>query len=411
MIASVPARQTTPNDRRGSFTGPIAYAPSAGQVAAAGSAAAAAPGATTAAGTANITSPVAPRAGRWHQLRPLDADQSAVLAHSTSGSGSGLLMGITGTRTGEEKFVSAVEVRQAPGKHGGDGSAADANKQRTRSQPTAVTDADRIRRLEAELRKSQEALRKKTSDMDAARATHKDALAAAAAAADQARADALDAQAKQHEAASRALRAAADDTAAQLRKCEDELRKKAADDDEAIRRREGEFNASAMMWASERGIMQKEAQAARDKLDAEVKRAAALAGELRTLRDEKELSRRDASTVEQQLRTELAAALQQIRELKAVIESQRENVAAWERRVLCCNDFIMRICQPKFSVVKDDKQLTPMTQAEAAQAAGQATAGFVLVPLALMLDAYELLPQDSKKLIAHRYEQDKKAKP
>jgi hypothetical protein len=62
--------------------------------------------------------------------------------------------------------------------------------------------------------------------------------------------------------------------------------------------------------------------------------------------------------------------------------------------------YIVKICQPQFSVVKDEA-LTPVGPGQSQDGA------FVLVPLPLMLEGYTLLPGEMKKKIADDYESSK----
>lgn len=331
-------------------------------------------------------------------------------AAAAAGSSSSLnMMMISGAKTGEEKYVSATEVRRPQDENA---AAADAQARRVnRATAGASTEADRIRKLEQELRKSQELVRKKAAELEAANAKNKQAVADLAAKHDRERLDALEAQKQQHDAAAKALLLQVDSLTGQVGRLNGELKQRTAEDNEASRRRESELAASTTLWASERQMMQAELEKLRKQLQEEKDKNGRLTGELRGAKTELETARGDWARLEQQLRTELAAAQREIRELRATVEQQRDNVEAWEKRVNSCNSFILRICQPKFSVVKDDEKLTPMSQQEAAAAAGSGGAsGFVLVPLTLMLDAYELLPRDAKQTIATKYEEDKRSR-
>lgn len=339
-----------------------------------------------------------------------EATGTAANAPAAAAGGSGLAgFMISGAKTGEEKYFSAVDVRRPVDEN----HSADAQARRlNRTTATAVTDADRIRKLEQELRKSQEQVRKRTAEMEAQSAKHKQSLAELKEKSDNQRLEALELQKQQHDAAAKALIGQVDQLSGQVSRLSEDRRKRHAEDTEASRRREGEFNASATMWSSERDMLQKELDKLRKQLADEKARSAQLSADVKTANFNMETARAEWAKLEQQLRTELAAALKEIRELKGTLEEQRENVDAWQKRVMACNEFILQICQPKFSVVKDDEKLTPMSQAEAAAAAGApgGASGFVLVPLTLMLNAYELLPKDAKQTIATKYENEKKTR-
>eukprot|EP00758_Cryptobia_borreli_P005783 Tbor_TRINITY_DN4987_c6_g2::TRINITY_DN4987_c6_g2_i1::g.9812::m.9812 len=84
----------------------------------------------------------------------------------------------------------------------------------------------------------------------------------------------------------------------------------------------------------------------------------------------------------------------------------RENellMREWKERIGKCNDYVVRICQPDYCVVKDST-LVPAT---VPPSDGTSHAGFVLVPLKLMIEGYELLPTDTKRHIANTYEASK----
>ncbi len=348
------------------------------------------------------------RAAREAEAAAASSSINPALAASSNNLGGFL---ISGQKTGEEKFVSATDVRRPQDENTNADLQARRVNQRTASN-AATTDAERIRKLEQELRKSQETVRKKSAEIESMREKQKQALADLSAKHDKERLEALEAQKQQHDEAAKALILQVDKLNGQVARLQVDLKTKSAEENEAARRRDGELSASTKLWASERGVLQTEIDKLRKQLQSETERNGQLASEARTAALNLETAKSDWARLEQQLRAELAAALKEIRELKATIEQQRENVAEWERRVKACNSFILQICQPKFSVVKDDEKLTPMSQAEAAAAAGQAggASGFVLVPLVLMLDAYELLPKDAKQTIATKYEQDKKSR-
>jgi chromosome segregation ATPase len=89
--------------------------------------------------------------------------------------------------------------------------------------------------------------------------------------------------------------------------------------------------------------------------------------------------------------------------LENEVKSRDEMLNDWKTRIEQCRKYIVKICQPSFTVVKDES-LTPMGQDD------KDGGGFVLVPLSLMLEGYTLLPPDMKKKIADDYESAKAKK-
>eukprot|EP01006_Ploeotia_vitrea_P055945 TRINITY_DN68051_c5_g1_i1.p1 TRINITY_DN68051_c5_g1~~TRINITY_DN68051_c5_g1_i1.p1 ORF type:complete len:435 (+),score=37.32 TRINITY_DN68051_c5_g1_i1:85-1389(+) len=92
-----------------------------------------------------------------------------------------------------------------------------------------------------------------------------------------------------------------------------------------------------------------------------------------------------------QEREKTAKALAELRQLKEKQEKDQSNVTKWRDTITKYNEFIQKICQPQFSVVKDES-LTPVNPN-----GFNVVEGHVLVPLVLLLEGYSLLPNDLRE--------------
>jgi len=102
--------------------------------------------------------------------------------------------------------------------------------------------------------------------------------------------------------------------------------------------------------------------------------------------------------VEEKLRNE-------IRQLRGELVAQAATVEEAKRQSKAFYDYMVNICQPQFTVVKDEK-MTPM---DPQSTHSQAAEGFVMVPLKLLLEGYALLPIEMKRKIADEYAEDIKS--
>jgi hypothetical protein len=355
----------------------------------------------------------APPIGR--QLRPLPPSSTKGSQPSSVG---GFSMFIEGCRTGEEKVVGSVDRREAlprmvkPAELHARPTAAAAAADGTAAAASSSTQHlhERIRRLEAEVRKLTEQLKKRAGENTTLReqvarleeelaamrtqsAASADAHARAAAALN---ADLVKARAALAEATASAKRGGADVDAA---------RGEAA----ALQAQLKERDAAAAEWERERARLTSENERFRAEIAQSRSSGDAAA---RSAAGEADLMRQRLREAEEAARQARAAAEQELDALRRQLADQAASMSDWNTRVKRCNEFVVNICQPQFAVVKDEA-LTPLTQSEAAAsapgAASDAPQGFVLVPLRLMLDGYALLPQESKKGIADRYERTRQA--
>jgi hypothetical protein len=92
----------------------------------------------------------------------------------------------------------------------------------------------------------------------------------------------------------------------------------------------------------------------------------------------------------------------EVRQLRGEIVQQQASVEEARRQSRAFNDYMVSICQPQFTVVKDEHS-SPM---ETIPTNPQSMEGFVLVPLKLLLEGYSLLPMDVKRKIADDYADD-----
>lgn len=309
-------------------------------------------------------------------------------------------MMIEGSRTGEEKQISAVERRESvPTKPSTplDNGVAKENLNNK--------DLLKIKKLEAEIKKLQELLKRRTLEKEDATRRAEDF---------------------QH---------LLDETSRKLSEREVELQG-------VIRQRTGELEASKIEIASllarlkqyemEQSSLENGSKSAADRHAAELKQ---LQAQLERVRSEM-LAQMEASRIETRqqkdinatlekklaaasaesaaresklekenssLRADVSRLMSECDQLKTDMKSREKSLEEWKQRIDQCRNYIVKICQPQFAVVKDDS-LVPV------QPGTQEAGGFVLVPLSLMLEGYTLLPQDMKKKIADEYESSKKVK-
>jgi hypothetical protein len=314
-------------------------------------------------------------------------------------------MCITGKTTGEEKLFTNVERRDSavPVR-------AAVNKPPTPDgSREAALKEQRVRKLEQELRRANDTIKKKNGeirDLQDRGQQQRDSLS--------------DAHNRTTAAVQGAAREASDkdvlisDLRMQLQR-EMSGRERGAATADA--RRQSELDAADVAakqllaqldQAAETALRMKKENDARlaetnAAADADRKKAIAAAAKLSLL--EKQLSdlRNDTSKADTSRRlSESSAAITNSAALAEALSKQRQSEATlqdWQGRINKCNEYIVRICQPKFTVVKDDS-LAPMGQGD--------SEGFVLVPLQLLLEGYGLLPNNTKKDIAEVYEGSKK---
>lgn len=339
-------------------------------------------------------SAAAPAAAALSRLRPLPASSQGPRTNGFMGGG----MMIEGAKTGEEKLVSVVERRESvavkPSAPLDTGVAKENAVQR---------DLVRIKKLENDIRKLQEQLKKRTQEKEE----------------ETRRADDF-----QHllDSANRKLSDRETELTEELRRrqtqvehfrstCE-ELEKKLRqiEDDHAS-------STSGSRSAAERHAQElRDAQAQLERLRSDMNaQLDSLRNELRQQKEqtsvwEKKSSAQAAEAAQRDTRheREMAAARADSAKIASECDGLRRDMCEkdkmvddWKQKMDQCRNYIVKICQPKFSVVKDDS-LAPV------QPGSQEAGGFVLVPLQLMLEGYTLLPGDMKKKIAEEYESSKK---
>lgn len=325
-------------------------------------------------------------------LRPLPQQGGAAARHG----GGGLTnMMIQGHSAGEGRVLVPTEPRvpqekksnAAPLENG-------VNKE--------ARDSAKLRRLETEVEKLKELLKKRTAERDKA-TTRGDELERQLAEARKTLAD------REAEAAA-ALREKGQqiiDLQLQLSKLEERAAAAAAASEKERKTLSGRAGEEADRL---RAALEAE-KAARSATEAALR--AELASLQKQCDDANNSRRRDSNGLQTQLdelRAALAAKTSESSEWEAKakaaekeLKGQAASFAEWRSRIEAINEYILKICQPQFSVVKDES-LAPVTPGDTAGSSD----GFVLVPLPLMLQGYGLLPQELKKKIATEYESNKK---
>lgn len=311
-------------------------------------------------------------------------------------------MVIEGSKTGEERLVSLVERRESkPPKAGAPlETGIDRDKMLAKEQ-------SRNRKLEQELKKLQELLRQKTLEC----AEANDRLVASDGVISQLQSQ-IAASAREHSKLmamkDAELHAMRDNLDRQMKEMQSHMK-----DHERRRLEEISVNAKGMeaREAAERQLSKRtqELEVTNSTLIGEVlaskTRAEAIQKQLDSARDEvanveqrSKADLREARNREMKLLADVAAARQ-------MIEEREGKFVEWQGKVDSVNKYIVQICQPQFTVVKDET-MAPMPP-PSERNPNDPNEGFVLVPLQLMLEGYGLLPTDSKKKINDDYESSK----
>lgn len=311
-------------------------------------------------------------------------------------------MVIEGSRTGEEKLVSLVDKREAVSVKpstpmesssrggGGDGQAA--------------RDAMRLKKLEGEIKKLQEMARKRTSEKEEAdrRAEEYQGLLNESNRRTSERELELQTEIKDRGEEIQTLRSDVERANARLKRSAEELANRESGSKAADLKLRDLADVQQRLDAM-RSAMQQQI----DSLKAEGKllREAGEAAESKF-----SAASREAAVRNERLQSEIATMrADQVRvtderdRLSTELKSREETLNEWKTRIDQCRKYIVKICQPSFTVVKDES-LTPIGPED------KDGGGFVLVPLALMLEGYTLLPTDMKKKIADDYETTKASK-
>lgn len=316
-------------------------------------------------------------------------------------------MMIEGSKTGEEKPVTIVERREPPTNAKPPLSNEDRRDSGT-PMFNIVKEQQKIRRLEQELKKANETIRQKNIEIDGLQEGNKsvgDLL-------EESRRMLSDQQ-RQHQITLNASKAEVDSLRKALDMMESDINRMRAEDsrrsslvadaqtasEKALHAKESEFQSRCRDYEKDNNQLRDEAKNYRAAMEDMTSKLAGLKDELekkvRTAKEE--LLRRDER--EQQLRCD-------VEETKSQLCERDTRMCEWKKRIEACNAYIVKICQPQFSVVRDET-LTPIPHQEGDPSSSEA--GFVLVPLPLLLEGYALLPPDTKRKIAEDYEQSKKS--
>lgn len=306
---------------------------------------------------------------------------------------------IEGSKTGEEKQVSATERRESvsakPSTPLDTGSSGKENQ--------TARDTQRMKKLEAEIRKLQELVRKRTQERDdtSRRAEDFENLLDAATKKLAGREACLNDELRQRQEQIEQFRSACTALEAKLKRFEDEHQLLNQGQRSASDRHAQELqNAHAQLERLRRElteqieVLKHENRQQRDSHLSLEKKFVAAAHEAAARENS---FQKEADALRQQCARHAAGE----EELRSEMRSREQMVEDWKQKMDQCRQYIVKICQPQFSVVKDDS-LTPVHPG-----GGQDAGGFVLVPLTLMLEGYTLLPPDMKKRIADDYETTK----
>lgn len=307
-------------------------------------------------------------------------------------------MMIEGSKTGEEKLVSAVErrVSTAPSSN------APLDNGIERPPPAAVNrDALRLKKLEAELRKVQELLKKRTGEKEDAERKAQDfeELLSSTTRRLSEREMALQQELRQKQLLIDQARAAAAELEQKLRRYEEEQAAQA----DGSRANADRHNEELRNLRVQMETLRKDMQHQVDRLKADAKHMQDSNTALqRSLQDANAAAASREQTMERErssMQADCAKLAADAEILREELRQRDRTLDEWRSNIDQCRHYIVKICQPQFAVVKDES-LVPV-------AAGQ-DGGFVLVPLHLMLEGYTLLPGDMKKKIAEEYESNKK---
>jgi hypothetical protein len=317
---------------------------------------------------------------------------------------SGFSMFIEGSRTGEEKAMPRPTVVREPLAPKPQPPSPDTPAAEevlpSKEDARAVKDRERLRKLEQDVAKLQEQLKKKTSD----NAELKDANLRLSSTSETMKnrfedriqqllndAETKDRHIGDHGKLIEQLRRENEALKADVRSRDDQLLKEQA----ANAAKHGETEASLRAALASKDAM----------MAAESQKVSAVSSEMAALRQRLSDAERESHTMRERLNSDLASArdrenalLKQIAALRTQALDAQEQLAQWKQRVTDCNEYVVKVCQPQFSVVKDES-LAPLNGKPSAPGEG-----YVLVPLPLMLEGYALLPPDTKKRIASTYE-------
>lgn len=343
------------------------------------------------------------------KLRPLPPKQM-LTGHYGGGSGSGgFSMMIEGSKTGEEKTISLVERREATQQR----PAAAERKLREkppmaqRVKPEFDFKDKMIKKLELELKRANATIREKTTENDTVkskvstlegslskqekengRLKSNVALLTSSNETKDSEIANLTAALKRHEEG-------ANSQGAESRRLTQELDVMAIKQSSA----ETKLTKERAAWEKERTDML--AELTSSKAEAALAKSKAAEG------DTSLSKRQQLIEIERQNARDRESALQsEVRKAKKQVEESEKKLVEWKDVVESCNSYILNICQPSFSVVKDEN-LTPVTPGVNTPDGG----GFVLVPLPLLLEGYGLLPGNLKQKIAQDYEKTKSEAP
>lgn len=333
---------------------------------------------------------------RQSKLRPLPP-------RGGLGSTGGFSMMIEGSKTGEEKTVSVVERREATMQR----PAAMERKPvlpKPQEPDRSEKDQAKIRKLEAELKKAQTTIRERTSENDGLKS--KVSSMECSLSMQQSENERLEEKVKILTAANATKDKELENLNAALQRHEKGLESHDAQNaklSQELQELRSKFSTDQTKWSSEKSQMVMMAGKLRDevamlKADAErnAKRIQDMSSSDQQRIDRLEMERKESRDRESNLRAESMKAKQQLAE-------NEKKMAEWKQSIEQCNKYIVTICQPSFSVVKDES-LAPVTPGVNTPDGG----GFVLVPLPLLLEGYGLLPGDMKRKIAQDYEAQKK---
>jgi predicted nucleic acid-binding Zn-ribbon protein len=332
------------------------------------------------------------------RLRPIPASSQGVRPQ-------GMLFGgltIEGAKTGEEKLVTAVDRRESVSAK----PSAPLDTGSTGKENQTARDTQRIKKLEAEIKKLQELVRKRTQERDdtTRRAEDFESLLDAANRKLTGREAALNEELRQRQEQIEQFRTACAALEAKLKRFEEEHLLMNQGQRSSIDRHAQELqNAHAQLERLRRElteqieVLKHENRQQRDVNLSLEKKVAAAAHDAAA----RETSfQKEAANLREQCAKHAAGEA----ELRSEMRSREQMLEDWKLKMDQCRQYIVKICQPQFSVVKDDS-LTPV------HPGSQEAGGFVLVPLTLMLEGYTLLPPDMKKRIADDYESAKKPAP
>ena len=315
----------------------------------------------------------------------------------------GSLMGsmvIEGSRTGEEKLVSIVERRESVTiKPSTPMETSSANK-----DGQSARDALRLKKLENEIKKLQEMVRKRTTEKEDADRKAEDFQGLLNDVNRRFTERELELQGELRCRGSEIenLRIDVDRANARLKKASEEMASRDSGTKLADQRLQELGDAHAKL-ESMRSSMQAQIEAL--KAEGKSLREAGDASEKKYAASSREAAARNERLQQEveHIRADQVRAADERDRLQNELKSREDLVNEWKSRIEQCRKYIVKICQPSFTVVKDES-LTPISPEE------REAGGFVLVPLNLMLEGYTLLPTEMKKKIADDYESTKAKK-